>query len=213
MVTVDVIIAAYDQICWTLRMLGSLRGSQGKSSDLEYRIIFIDNGSTDGTCLLVPTQLQDSDVYIRNPVNRYVSHAWNQGLKMSTADYIAIFNNDLLILEPWFLQIFVEALKKNPDSPIASVPNPGHDDGTLAGWAFMMTRKCAKEVGLFDEQFRIFHGDDDYIWRAQQTYKNPCVTARPAFSHEHSRTVHTVPEWESITEEDRKRYIEKWRAR
>lgn len=67
------------------------------SEKYEWELILIDNASEDGISMMI----NEADIYIRNKTNLGCSGGWNQGLKVSSGEYIVIMNNDVYVYDGW----------------------------------------------------------------------------------------------------------------
>ena len=84
-----------------------------------YEIILVDNASTDDSLAVAKKVIGKNPRFkiIRNRVNMY-SLGLNLGLKASKGDYVAYFNNDLVIEKKYFLKL-ITAFKKYPKLALA----------------------------------------------------------------------------------------------
>jgi GT2 family glycosyltransferase len=87
-------------ISWKMRSLleRMLRTLIQYSSHLDLEIICIDNGSNDGTSEMVARDFPGVKL-VRNPINRGVAPARNQGIAMAQGHYIAILDADMELVE------------------------------------------------------------------------------------------------------------------
>lgn len=92
-------------------------------TDMPFEIIVIDNGSTDDTPNILKEAseklpesfpLLDNVVVITNEYNLGISASWNLGLSVANGEYIAIVNNDIILLDGWASKM-IEVMKTNPD--------------------------------------------------------------------------------------------------
>lgn len=129
-------------------------------------VIAIDNGS--------PVEAPLAARVYRYDENRGVSVGWNTGIRLSTAPVVAVLNSDCHV-EPGWDEALYEAVT---DGRRVAFPYTDHcdglgfarpDQGSTAGWCFMMERALYDEVGVFDEWFSpAFLEDTDYWHRAWQ---------------------------------------------
>jgi glycosyltransferase involved in cell wall biosynthesis len=109
----SVIIPVWNQIEFTVQTVKSF---------LDYapidpwELIFIDNGSTDGTEGYLRGLAQDIDnvKIITNPTNLGFPKSINQGIKTAQYNYIALLNNDV-ILTPQWIERLRDCLDKSGD--------------------------------------------------------------------------------------------------
>lgn len=98
----------------------------------------------------------------------------NIGIKYSTAEYIALCNNDLIFYKNWFSEI----LKVKKENPIIESFSPsgkiedynfvnefelGYKVRThLMGWCIVACKEVFKKIGYLDETFDFNYADNDY---------------------------------------------------
>ncbi|MFN8491960.1 MAG: glycosyltransferase family 2 protein [Caldilineaceae bacterium] len=78
----------------------------------DFEVILIDNGSTDGSVAYVQTHFPQVRV-IQNQQNCGFAPANNQGIRASTAEFVALLNNDTTI-DPRWLRALVQAMQSDP---------------------------------------------------------------------------------------------------
>jgi GT2 family glycosyltransferase len=208
--------------------LASLRQSAG----LRARVVVIDNGSTDGTAEYLSGCAEVS--VIRNLENRGCAVAWNQGVKATTAEWVVVLNNDVLVTKGWLEGLLGSAVTADLD-----VVTPAMREGLLnyelepyaqefvrtAGGAirlgvadgvcFMVRRRVFEKIGLFDENFRIgVFEDTDFFERARQAGFKLGSTGRSFIHHFGSVTQKAIRLKNSCGEyeqENRIYFRKKWR--
>jgi len=72
-----------------------------------YELIFVDNGSADGTVDYLETLLQAT--IIRNAENRGFPAAANQGIRAARGEYILLLNNDVIVTPGWLERLVAHA--------------------------------------------------------------------------------------------------------
>ncbi|RLS54825.1 MAG: glycosyltransferase [Planctomycetota bacterium] len=95
----SIIIVTYNQLDYTRQCIDSIR----MRTDEPYELIFVDNGSTDGT----PEYLESlaGARVIRNSTNRGFPAAVNQGLEIATGQQILLLNNDVIVTTGWLRRL------------------------------------------------------------------------------------------------------------
>ncbi|MBI4743224.1 MAG: glycosyltransferase [Actinobacteria bacterium] len=222
---VSIVIPVYNQLEYTMMCIESIK--KHTPDDL-YEFVFIDNGSTDGTKEYLAT-LEKTTV-ITNQINRGVAPAWNQGIRASAGDYIAILNNDIIVPPKW-LENLISVLEKNPEIYYASPlyerlemapdyekraaelaekePEIGPDH--FIGFCFVMKRQTIREIGLFDEQFEMgWYEDTDYQARLKKAGHPPVGISNVLIHHFESKTLWTIPDMYAHTVRNAERYRRKW---
>ncbi|RED52884.1 GT2 family glycosyltransferase [Cohnella lupini] len=90
----------------TLRCIHSIR----TFTDSPYELIFVDNGSTDGSVAWLSQQPDVS--LIANRTNKGFAAACNQGAALATGDHILLLNNDTIVSHRW-LSVMLQCLHSN----------------------------------------------------------------------------------------------------
>jgi O-antigen biosynthesis protein len=107
-VRITIVIITYNQYEYTKQCIESIK----KFTKIPYKILVIDNGSTDKTRDYLKT-LTNVDV-ILNDENHGFPVACNQAVTSSYDDYVVILNNDVVVTEGW-LERMVEIAESNSD--------------------------------------------------------------------------------------------------
>jgi GT2 family glycosyltransferase len=114
--TIDILIPAVNNSYFTCSLIESIK----KHTTIAYQIIYIDNGSDIHELEHVLQSLEGTNnSVIKNAQNLGFVKAINQGLQISTADYICFQNNDTMIFDNCFEKL-IEHLKKQNNSGIIS---------------------------------------------------------------------------------------------
>lgn len=224
---VSIVIPVYNQLEYTMMCIESIKKH---TPDELYEFVFVDNGSTDGTKEYLAA-LEKTTV-ITNSVNRGVAPAWNQGIRASTGDYIAILNNDIIVPPKW-LENLISVLEKNPEiyyvSPLYErlemAPDYEKRAAELAekepeivpdhfiGFCFVMKRQTIREIGLFDEQFEMgWYEDTDYQSRLKKAGHPPVGISNVLIHHFESKTLWSIPDMYAHTVKNAERYRRKWQS-
>jgi len=191
-----------------------------------YRMILIDNGSTDETpALLLEFKAKHPEtILIRNEENLGFVKATNQGLEASDSPYVMLLNNDVEILPGdtlWLDRMlehfgedvgavgptstWVMGFQKNE---LAGFPRH-HIVPVLSGFAMLVRQDVVKKIGVLDEVFGMGGNDDlDYSFRIQEAGYN-LVVARDVFVlHEGSVSLKTFTKEKYEMPEEDMRYVE-----
>ncbi len=112
---IDIVIPCYNAAGYITQTLESVFAQIYK----DYKIIIIDDGSTDGSRgLLTQIAREHSDVQlIFNESNKGIAHVRNQAIQISEADYIAFLDADDLMTSDRLVKQ-VEYLKKHPECDV-----------------------------------------------------------------------------------------------
>lgn len=194
---VDIVIPLYNQLPFTRRCLSTLR----RETDGPFRLILVDNGSTDGTREFLDG-FPDAEVVV-NDRNAGVAAAWNQGVRLSTGRWIVFLNNDTVLPGGWLRRLvsFCEREDVSVASPSMREGEINYDLEKYAedfvramerrkrmriadGACFAVERRVFDEVGLFDELFFPASFEDaDFFRRARNAGFRIAVTGASFIHH------------------------------
>lgn len=201
-----------------------------------YRLILINNGSTDGTEAYFKELAKAYNVTAINyPENRGVGPSWNSGIRRAILEfnskYFLIPNNDIL-LHPecidnlvWAIQAPRVALASatdvsgkvsRPEDTLAlSVPMKNEFIEAPEFSCFMLKKSTIDSVGYFDPKFYpAYFEDNDYHYRINLRGLKGVKTNRALYFHYGSRTMkenEAVKEVVNIAYTANKEYFkEKW---
>jgi glycosyltransferase involved in cell wall biosynthesis len=191
---IDVIIPAYNAAKYVAAAIESVLAQTYS----DWRVLVVDDGSTDETAAVVAPYVDRSQgkiEYIKR-INGGVSAARNTGILNSSAEYLAMLDAD----DIWLPCRLAESLKVIEARPqigltygfISRIDQDGkfidswdrgqqHGEGQIAPYIYMkridlptvtvmVRRKCIEEVGMFDESLRITE-DRDLWYRISLRYE------------------------------------------
>ena len=189
---VTFIIPLYNCLPLTQAMLASLR--ETLPSGLTSEIIFVDDGSTDGTRAWLHTLAPDCRA-ILNDKNMGFAATCNRGAEAATGEILVFLNNDLILLPNW-LEPMLTALEQNrtfgaignlqvrvdngaldhaglmitPDGKIAHVRRHPRESGVIevpaiTAACLMIRRSVFEAAGGFDPEFKNGGEDVDLCFR------------------------------------------------
>ena len=106
----SIIILCHNQLDYTAQCVDSILRHTPESIEL----IFVDNGSTDGTpdYLRAIAAMRDNICIISNERNLGFAAVVNQGIKAARGDYILLPNNDVLVTPGW-LKRMLECMNRD----------------------------------------------------------------------------------------------------
>ena len=148
----SIVILTFNGLEYTKRCVKSIR----KHTPEPHEIIFVDNGSTDGTVKWLKTLEQENKNYklIENKQNLGFAKGCNQGIEAARGEFILLLNNDVVVAEGW-LSGMLDCLKNAPDAGIVgpmtnniSGPQQIHDD------SYRSVDYLDKYAALFREKHR-----------------------------------------------------------
>jgi O-antigen biosynthesis protein len=96
---VSIIILTMNELNYTKKCIESVR----KSTPEPYEIIFVDNGSKDGTVKWLESFIRENPQHklIANAANVGFAKGCNQGIKAACGEYILLLNNDVVVTDAW----------------------------------------------------------------------------------------------------------------
>lgn len=109
---VSIVILTFNELDYTKRCVESIQ----KNTPEPHEIIFVDNGSRDGTVKWFKKFVTINSRYrlIENKENLGFARGCNQGIETSKGEHILLLNNDVLVTENW-LSGMLEHLNSSPD--------------------------------------------------------------------------------------------------
>lgn len=121
----SIVILTYNELSVTKECVQSIR----RHTPEPHEIIFIDNGSTDGTVKWLKTQIQQNQNYrlIENKTNLGFARGCNRGIEASRGEYILLLNNDVVVADGWLAGL-VQCHRYAPDAGIVG-PMTNHISG------------------------------------------------------------------------------------
>ncbi|HOV61598.1 MAG TPA: glycosyltransferase [Candidatus Hydrogenedentes bacterium] len=185
---VNIIIPAWNQVAYTRQCLQTLADHTPPDT---YRLILVDNGSTDGTAELFDA-MPGAEV-IHFPENRGFAAAVNAGIHRARPGHVLLLNNDTLLPPGWLERLRI-ALEETPDAgmagpvsnnvsgsqqidtpPLASFEEMvafaesrarafagrRRETARLVGFCLLIRDQVIRDVGLFDERYGIGNFEDD----------------------------------------------------
>jgi len=149
----EIIIITYNNLEDTKRCLESIKLNTDKTP---YRLIFVDNGSNDGTIDFL--KKVPNSILIENSENRGFVKAMNQGFDQVTAKYTVWLNNDVIVTSNW-LEILINHLEKNPKA--AAIGPLTNGTGIIQKCdEFKIDKPNIDEISKFGISFYKKHKDD-----------------------------------------------------
>jgi GT2 family glycosyltransferase/tetratricopeptide (TPR) repeat protein len=204
----SIVIVTHNQLEFTRQCVESVR----RYTDEPYELMFVDNGSTDGT--LDYLKAVPNGRVIANPDNRGFPAAVNQGIALANGRQVLLLNNDCVAPRGWLRRLLgvlhsdaqiglvgpcsncvsgeqqvpvdytdLEGLDRFAEQWADAHAGEVADTDRLVGFCLLIKREVLERVGLLDERFGTgCFEDDDYCLRAIHAGFR-AVIAREAFVH------------------------------
>lgn len=225
----DIIIPIWNQLDATKECVESIL----KNTRVPYRLILIDNASDDGTRAYLDTVKVEGKApvqLVRNAENLGFVKAVNQGLKLSSAPYVCVMNNDTIPAPGW-LDNMIDFLDRHPDAGLANPQCDGHGNSSIEehaerlaalkdvymemnqcfGFCMLIRREVIDRIGYLDEAFGVGNYDDtDYSMRAGRAgYR--CVNVHSAYVyHKKHVSFKAAGNRGSLVAEGAREFFRKW---
>ena len=197
MSNLDICVCTYNKLEYTKQFIECVE----RHTKIDHKYIIIDDGSTDETYQFLESLSKDKFIIDRNENNEGYLLSMNKALSKTTADFICVINNDVLISKSCLDNLidFIELKKIWAASPriifgddIYNKETDWYDfvekrsnelildeakEGFLYGCLFVMSRECYEIIGGFDERFVPFwFEDNDYILRLKEVNHDPWIS-------------------------------------
>ncbi|MXQ54877.1 glycosyltransferase [Shimazuella alba] len=181
----SIVILTYNQVEMTKRCIDSIR----EHTPENYELIVVDNHSTDDTVSYLKEQ--KDIVCIFNDENRGFAGGCNQGIEISTGDYVLLLNNDTVVTSGW-LSSMIRVIEKEKVGLVGPVSNyvsgaqqisvsyqtmeqlPAFADAytqqmknkdkqvlRLVGFCLLIKREVIEKIGVLDELYVKGSFEDD----------------------------------------------------
>ena len=157
---VSVIVVNWNGKAYLGECLNSLRNQ----TFLDFELIVVDNGSTDGSFEFVQSHFPEFGHILRNPENMGFARGNNQGIRAARGKYVALLNNDAQADSHWLEELVKVAEEHQRVGMLASkiylqgspgvIDNVGHliyRDGLNRGRG-----RLEEDHGQFDEKEEVF---------------------------------------------------------
>jgi len=228
---VSIVIGTYINDYSLLHYTGHCIGSVREHTDPKktpYEIVIVD----DGSALTLPDpKMYKVDKYVRFEENKGLTKVWNTGIRVSQGEYICLLNNDTMVFDHW-LEDLLEALHDSMDLVMAT---PMYGDAfarapeakvlrdkwegkdinqsfdTFRDFSCVLTRRdLFDELGLFDERYKVYVQDTDFLKQMELKGKKFGSTKKVPIFHIIGATTHTLAETPVQMNADKELFKQKW---
>jgi GT2 family glycosyltransferase/2-polyprenyl-3-methyl-5-hydroxy-6-metoxy-1,4-benzoquinol methylase/tetratricopeptide (TPR) repeat protein len=210
-------------------------------TDESFELIFVDNGSTDGT----PDYLETvpNATVIRNSQNRGFAPSVNQGIAASSGDQILLLNNDCVVTTGWLTGLLEALMDRSENGLVGPVSNNvsgpqqipityndlGGLDGfawqqrthrelsltdRLVGFCLLVKREVIDRIGVLDERFEVGCFEDDDFCRRANDAGYQALIVRNVFVHHFGSVTFKAAgvDFAAVMRKNELKYREKWDA-
>jgi len=155
----SIVILTYNQLEYTKKCIMSIR----KYTPEPHEIIFIDNGSTDGTVRWLEKLVSENNNYvlIQNTTNLGFAKGCNQGIESSHGEFVLLMNNDVIVTDGW-LSGMLECL------------NSASDVGIVGP----MTNNISGPQQIASDEYRSVDYLDEYAKKFRDRYRHRRIQLR-----------------------------------
>lgn len=226
----DIIIPVFNQKQYTEDCINSIK----KNTLVDYRIIIVDDKSTDSGSLKFLSDIADEKIKIvHNQENLGWVKSVNRGIEESTAQYACIMNNDTIVTDGW-LDEMIKIAQQAPDiglvNPVWEKPDrvsiADYAQGLkkftgefvetdwVRGFCFLVKRELINKIGGLDEAYSPGYYDDwDFSVRAIAAGFRS-VRAKSAYVYHHRNISHRKrfepKSLEDLMEKNKQLFFERW---
>lgn len=177
-VKVSIIIPCFNRVDRTVECWKALRESFVDPTPRE--VIFIDNGSTDGTsAFLADLEKASHARALRNRENLGFARANNQGAAHARGEFLVFLNNDTIPLPGW-LEPMIRLLSDEPDIGVVGSKLLYPDGRVQHAGIIVRERAGGKTQLVCDHIHRLSHGDAPWVnlEREYQAVTGACLAVK-----------------------------------
>lgn len=190
-----VLILTHNNLDLTKKCVESVR-----RQSVDAHVYAWDNGSTDGTCEWLDSQIGNSLGWNGSLENAGVSKGWNEGFsylfERLNFDYVLCVNNDTILPSYFYAELlaynvsFVTGYSTEDMREIGPLFHHERKPLQVAPdfSAYLIRREAWEKVGPFDERMKIYASDNDFAVRAHRAGV-PLYRSNTPFHHERSSTL------------------------
>jgi O-antigen biosynthesis protein len=218
-------VLGWNNVELTKACVGSLR----RNTDVDYELIIVDNGSTDGSAQFA-TEAADRSVL--NETNLGFAAGMNTGLQVATGKYVAFINNDTTFPAEWASRI-IETFKTHPNAGIVApavtaagnlvtVRNTPGDQrivltpfGELpSGVVYVMPTQLIRDLGSWNEDFKTASAEDlDLAFTVWAHGFDVVVDERVLVDHQSQATVTKLENRKTLYKENLEQFLTRWETK
>lgn len=219
---ISLVVLAWNNVDLTERCVTSLR----RNTDVDYELIIVDNGSTDGGADLA---IQSADVAVVNESNLGFAAGMNAGLVRATGSHVAFINNDTRFPPDWAAPL-LETFSQHPSAgivlpavtaagnPVGVRAVPGNDRVTLtpfgefpSGVVYLAPTKLIRRLGGWNEQYRQASAEDlDLVFTVWAHGLDVILDERVLVEHDSQASVRNLPDRKLLYQTNLAQFLNRW---
>lgn len=166
--TIDIIVPVYDQPELTVQCFKSI-----KKHSKNYRLIWVDNGSSLESRKLISNEINNHENYKKIWLDRNYGfiHAVNTGIKQCNNKYLVLLNNDTVVIKNWLDRLrmpFIKDCNVMASGPLTDTV------GSWQGW------KNVQKTSLLKKQIPNLNKmtDDEISNNLYKTFKDQFISVK-----------------------------------
>ncbi len=212
-----------------------------RHTDVPSRILIVDNASTDPDAIAYLKEVEGKSTelvrieVVRRAHNDGFGQGMNDGMSRTSAPWICLANNDILVTEGWLSEMirvaethpkigWLNPMSNQFDQTLKSPETPEKiaqrlsvhrgewlENWSCVGFCVLMPRQVFEKVGLFAPEFGFMYFEDaDYSLRVIQA-GFLCGIAQGAYVYHHEgSTMKKNPAREALFAKSQERFFAKW---
>jgi GT2 family glycosyltransferase len=220
----SLIVLSWDNLTLTAACVDSLR----RNTDVNYELIVVDNGSTDGSREFARDV---SDVAVTNAENLGFAAGMNSGLRVASGRYVTFINNDTTFPSAWASQV-LETFESHKDvgivapavtaagNPVTVRENPGQDRIVLtpfgelpSGVVYVMPTGLINGLGGWNEDYKTASAEDlDLAFTVWAHGYGIVVDDRVLIEHESQASVRKLSHRKALYRENLVQFLDRWES-
>ena len=195
--------------------------------DIDFRILIIESGG--GNFAETGRVYEHASVSVIIPDEPFRFHRFlNIGLNHSRSEWVVFSNNDVIFHAGWFseilklkamdprIQSFCPFDRNAPFLPFEKFSQKAYHLGyrvpiEFVGWCFVVERGVFQKMGMFDERYDLYFGDNDF---ARTLKRKSVLHAMVPSSYVEHLGGYTTKKYDAVGtpeyERDKERYKAKW---
>jgi GT2 family glycosyltransferase len=220
----SLIVLSWENLALTTACVDSLR----RNTDVDYELIVVDNGSTDGSREFARDV---ADFAVTNADNLGFAAGMNSGLRVASGRYVAFINNDTRFPSAWASQV-LETFEIHEDvgivapavtaagNPVTVRDAPGRDRIALtpfgelpSGVVYVMPTELINGLGGWNEDYQTASAEDlDLAFTVWAHGYSIVLDERVLIEHESQASVRKLPDPKALYRENLEQFLDRWES-